>query len=157
MKTTDKTTLFQAIEAYKQAVYTLGKCMAAVKQTNGKVSLEAITNFDTHRINTLLWLSDLAKVHGEALLPEALIEFYNADKTKIKEVFKDTNVSTLKPRQIRKLLRKAAQTVKAKDKPIKVNSYMRNLLLLANEVKGMDTATRQRALAQLANTLTELQ
>lgn len=148
--------LFPAIQSYVCAFNTLATTMAKIKDKHGRKILQDITGFDVSRINTICGIGNLPLELCEGILPETLAEFLGEDKSSIRRHANLVKEKSLKASQVRKLLRQKNKTVYTKDKKVKVNNWGKNILLLENEFKNMDSETKKRALAHLTNTILTL-
>lgn len=148
--------LFLSITKYSEATINLAKAMVGIKDRLGRKTLEDLTCFDTSRINSLCRLGNLTEEVYKDIIPEALLELVGEPKSSHKRLASRVRECRLKPSQLRKEIRQQNKTLVSKDKKSKVSSWGKHLLLLENELKGMDPATKQRAIAHLANTLTTL-
>lgn len=150
-----KTTLHKRIVAYKKATYALAQEMSNIKRDYGNKTLHDVTCFSQTRIDALCWMGGVSDQLDKKMLPESIVEFmaYKEIDPELYEQCLD-----LKPRDIRRLLRKKYTTVKDSDtKTIKVNNWQRQVILLENEMKNMDSATKARAIAHLTNSILNFQ
>jgi len=148
--------LFHSISNYAQATIALAKTMANVKSQYGRKTIEEITNFDLPRINILCGLGNLPNRVCEGLLPEVLSELLGQNESDQRKYATQAREKSLKASGLRKIMRENNKTVVSHDKKVKTNDWGKQLLLLENSMKQMDSTTKQRALAHLVNVITTL-
>lgn len=153
MKNNKRSSLFRKIKNYKKAVYELAQEMYDVKESKGRKVLADVTTFGVPRIDALCVIGKLSREAGTDLLPESLLEFWAEGKV---DSAMYEQAKTLKPTQIRQLLRSKNQTVKSEEQPVKVNGWCKQILLLENELKKMKPSEKVRALSHLTNTILDV-
>lgn len=145
--------LFNAIKAYVESTNALADAMLTIKNKHGRQTLEDITGFDVSRINTLCRLGNLPVDTRKDLLPETLIELAGEPLDDAQRYANRARKEKLKPSQLRKVIRQSNKTLITKDKPAKINDFGKQLLMMENSIKQMNSSARARALASLTNSL----
>lgn len=145
--------LSEAIQNYISATNILAEVMAKIKEKHGRKTLQDITGFDISRINTLCGIGNLPNNVRQDLLPETVAEIIGESSTNARKYANICRADKLKATQLRRLIRSRSKTLITNDKKTKVNDFGKQLLLLENSIKQMDSSTKQRALASLTNSI----
>lgn len=143
----------QLTNEYRQACFNLAIAMEKIHRAYSRHMLEDVTDFDVARIT---WFINIARVYDPSfrnLLPEHFIEVHGLETKAAKKFLGIANTKKLKPLQLRKLIRSCSKTVNSRNIQTQFQGFGKNLMLLENELKGMNPEQRQRALAQLTNSI----
>jgi hypothetical protein len=148
--------LFKAIENYNRATYDLAKVMANIKNIHGRQFLEDATQFDLCLINNLCRYGSVSMESPEIISLQHYNELVGESELYQRKILSQIVRDRLKPSQVRKLIRNKNKSTKELDPnkiKVKVNSWQKNLILLENDLKRMDSDTRARALGFVTNAI----
>lgn len=147
------------IYEYKIAYYALAVKMSEIKKNSGRKVLEDLTTFDLSRIRYMCRIGDIYDTTSEKLLPELVYEVVGETPQDRRRYLRMAITRKYKASDLRRFIRneKQSKTIKGEDKDIKVNTWHKNILLLENDIKSMDTKEKKRALAHITNVLCALE
>ena len=149
----EKKKLFPAIHQYNKATRDLAKIMSDIKNTNGRKFLEDTTLFDVSFINSMCRYGNFPLAVPPYVSLQHYNEFCGESRNSQKKILSDIIKRNLKPSHLRKMLREMNKTVNTVDSSIKTNSWQKNLILLENDLRKMNSETRARALSFVTNSI----